>query len=942
MPLPANPSNGQTALLNGISYVYDGAKGTWRRQATSITVSDFVVQGNLTLASNVESTSSSTGALVISGGLGVSGSVYSGGIYTNSLFYSNGSPYTVGGAGGGSSVPKITNIQVTDSSYVVLDDTAVDTAGGYIKITGTDFVSGCTVLIGSTPASSVTFVSSTEVRAQVPATSAGTYVVYLVNPDGGVAIRVNGITFSGFPSWVTSSTLNSVTVGNEINIQLNASGASIYALAAGSTLPAGLTLSNVGLLSGTVTGLENDTTYNFTVVATDAELQDSPRAFSITIGINDEFFPYVSLLLDGEGTDGSQNNTFQDSSTNNFTITRNGNTTQGSFSPYGANWSNYFDGNLDYLSIPSNASWQFGSGDFTIEAWVYINARGSSGSVFAGTWGASNRGWIWVSTPTVFNFTYSTNGTNETAVSATYTIPLNTWTHLASVRSGNTVTQYANGVAVGSGSVTGVSINASTQPLYIGHNKQDVDNNINNFAMNGYISNLRIVSTALYTSNFTPPTSPLTAVAGTILLTCQSNRLIDNSTNNFAITRNGNVAVTKFSPFSPTLPYSTTNNGGSGFFDNTGDYLTVPANVALAMGSGAFTMEAWVYNVGGFATDPIFESRSSSTSAAGYAFLINSSGYLNVYTNSTFVGQSSTALVPGIWHHVALVRTGTGSNQTTYYINGVASGTITLSGNFTDASSSVTTIGGSTTPGENFSGYISNARIVKGTAVYTSNFTPPTAPLTAVSGTSLLLNFTNAGVVDRSQQNIIETVGNAGISTAVKKYGSSSMYFDGNGDWLQLPVTQNLNFGLSNFTIEGWINVASIDATYRCIFSIGNPVQIYARGGTIEVYFNDSDDISSYIVYQLLGPANSITANTWAHFAVVRNGTTFTAYVNGVAGTPATGVSGAIAFSATGAQIGAISNTYSFTGYIDDLRITKGYARYTANFTPPTGPHNLK
>jgi hypothetical protein len=103
MPLPANPSDGQTALLNGISYVYDGAKGAWRRQATSITVSDFVVQGNLTLASNVESTSSSTGALVISGGLGVSGSVYSGGVYTNSLFYSNGSPYTVGGAGGGGS-----------------------------------------------------------------------------------------------------------------------------------------------------------------------------------------------------------------------------------------------------------------------------------------------------------------------------------------------------------------------------------------------------------------------------------------------------------------------------------------------------------------------------------------------------------------------------------------------------------------------------------------------------------------------------------------------------------------------------------------------------------------------------------------------------------------------------------------------------------------------
>ena len=59
---------------------------------------------------------------------------------------------------------------------------------------------------------------------------------------------------------------------------------------------------------------------------------------------SDEFFNNVSLLLHGDGTDGAQNNTFLDGSTNNFTIARNGNTTQGAFSPYGDRWSNYFDG----------------------------------------------------------------------------------------------------------------------------------------------------------------------------------------------------------------------------------------------------------------------------------------------------------------------------------------------------------------------------------------------------------------------------------------------------------------------------------------------------------------------------------------------------------------------------------------------------------------------
>ncbi|MGA0027872.1 MAG: hypothetical protein ACO3IJ_10425, partial [Steroidobacteraceae bacterium] len=70
------------------------------------------------------------------------------------------------------------------------------------------------------------------------------------------------------------------------------------------------------------------------------------------------------------------------------------------------------------------------------------------------------------------------------------------------------------------------------------------------------------------------------------------------------------------------------------------------------------------------------------------------------------------------------------------------------------------------------------------------------------------------------------------------------MAFDGTGDYLNFPVNPTLSFGVADFTIEGWMNVASIDATYRCIFIIGAPVQIYARNGTIECYFNDTDNTS--------------------------------------------------------------------------------------------------
>jgi hypothetical protein len=89
----------------------------------------------------------------------------------------------------------------------------------------------------------------------------------------------------------------------------------------------------------------------------------------------DEFFNRVTLLLPGDGTNGAQNNTFLDSSTNNFTITRNGNTTQGTFSPFSqTGWSNYFDGSGDYLSMPT-ASSPIANEDFTIECWYYPISR---------------------------------------------------------------------------------------------------------------------------------------------------------------------------------------------------------------------------------------------------------------------------------------------------------------------------------------------------------------------------------------------------------------------------------------------------------------------------------------------------------------------------------------------------------------------------------------
>jgi hypothetical protein len=209
---------------------------------------------------------------------------------------------------------------------------------------------------------------------------------------------------------------------------------------------------------------------------------------------------------------------------------------------------------------------------------------------------------------------------------------------------------------------------------------------------------------------------------------------------------------------------------------------------------------------------------------------------------------------------------------------------------------------------------------------------------------SLLLhgNGTNGSttITDNSPSpKTVTTVGNAQISTAQSKFGGASIAFDGAGDWLTCPMSTGFNFGTTDLTIEGWINVPVTDSTYRCILSIGTPVQIYNYNGNIVGFFGNSEG-GGLFVNPVNGPTSSLTANTWTHFAITRSGSTFKSFVNGVSGTAVTGTDAIFATLTNTPAIGIYLPTSSlpFTGYIDDLRITKGVARYTANFTPPAAP----
>ena len=653
----------------------------------------------------------------------------------------------------------------------------------------------------------------------------------------------------------------------------------------------------------------------------------------------DSYFYLVTLLLPGNGTNGAQNNTFLDGSTNNFSITRNGNTTQGTFAPFGSNWSNYFDGTNDRLTIADNAALRPGTGNFTIEAWVFRVASGATHTIYAK--GGASTGFVFeIASTNVLRFTNTTSNIDSTG-----TIAANTWTHVAVVREGtgsNQLKLYINGVNDGQGTVS-TNFN-QTEELRIGEDRGATGD------FNGYISNVRFVTSAVYTGNFTPPTAPLTAITNTSLLTCQSNRFIDNSTNAFTITVNGNTSVQRFSPFSPTAPYAAGTDGGSGYFDGTGDYLSLSNNAAFAFGTGAWTIECWVYASAIDALSVFFSCGTNGTQLG-----TNSSNYIAIaQTNVAFELNSSTVLPLNQWNHVVGVRDG--SNNTSIFLNGTRIATATLSTNYSSSGTAYINYN-PFNAGSDFTGYGASLRVVKGTAVYDpaqTTLTVPTSPLTAVSGTSLLLNFTNAGIIDNAMMNDLETVGNAQISTAQSKFGGGSIGLGSNDAYLLTNPTTSLEFGSGDFTIEFWWYPTSTSrqALYHGSFgadwSIGIDYSSVSTNQKIGIWASSNG--SSWNLINADGGGNgigtiTITQNAWNHIAYVRSGTTWMLFVNGVRDLNLTGISGSVVNRATYSKgIGVWWSTTAMaeaSGYIDDLRITKGYARYTANFTAPTTPFPL-
>ncbi len=631
--------------------------------------------------------------------------------------------------------------------------------------------------------------------------------------------------------------------------------------------------------------------------------------------VTDAYYNLVTLLLPGNGTNGAQNNTFLDSSTNNFTITRNGNTTQGTFSPFSqTGWSNYFGGSTDYVAFTSIAAYGVGTGNFSVQLFVNFNSTSGNQRMFCV--GASGTDGI--------NIQFAGGSTqlqidiaNTRIITHTWTPVVGTWYQIDVVRAGtstNQTTLYINGSSVATGTSSGS----------VGQNAANIGGLSWNssFTVNGYVSNVRFSNNA---RSISAVTTSYSSDANTLLLTSQSNRFVDNSStgNTFAI--GGTPSIQAFSPFAPTVAYSAATVGGSGYFDGTGDYLGCGSQTAYAFGTGVFTVEAWVYVTSRAAEYNIASTRGSSPSANGWSLSVVTSGGVTVYTdNYVFNGVGTVPL--NAWTHIAFVRAGTSTNQTAIYINGTSIATATNSQNFSNTTLAV----GASNDGSQFPflGYIGGIRLLKGTAQYTSAFTPPTSPLTNITNTSLLLNYTNAGITDATAKNDLETVGNAQISTTQSKFGGSSMYFAGtSNDFVRVPPSRFFNQLYSttqSFTIEFWIYLTAY----------GNPSTPFCTGITngatgYRVDISNTGTVTWISNGAGTAATSSVSLNTWTYFAFVWDGSKIYLYKNGtLANTGGTTTS----WTNNSDQLnigkaGISSFEYPITGYIDDFRITTGVAR---------------
>ena len=421
-----------------------------------------------------------------------------------------------------------------------------------------------------------------------------------------------------------------------------------------------------------------------------------------------------------------------------------------------------------------------------------------------------------------------------------------------------------------------------------------------------------------------PPEQAILLLPGADNISFNNNVFLDSS-ETYYVNRISNPTQGTYNPYK-----SSAYTVGSMYFDGNLDCLYIDTvnnsnNIPTYEPDGlvlqdSWTIESWVYfsdfdaqnwapHIFSFGSD--FPLRRFTLFKNGY-----SSGQFSFYSridDNEYLIDCTTVPVANTWYHTAVVKNG---NTIGIYINGILEATTTNPVDPVCRYLFIATYKDEPPGGDlrNFvKGFISNFRVVNGSAVYTSNFTPPTQPVDIIPGTVLLLNAVNSGVYDQTFNNDIETAG-----TTARTAGN--VYFAGNvDDQLILPANTKYNLGTSDYTIDFWFYKTSARFENVMVMNSGADFSIGLDTTGFQIALNAA--AQSF-------PC-SVNLNTWYYFSMIRQKGVVRLYLND---------------TMVGSVISAGQNGYgdktltiggpdpTFTGYIRDFRIVKNRSK------PPTPP----
>jgi hypothetical protein len=632
-------------------------------------------------------------------------------------------------------------------------------------------------------------------------------------------------------------------------------------------------------------------------------------------------------------------NKILDASVNNTVVTNNGSATFSATVPSPVTLALY------PLSFLTN--------DFTVEAWIYLNAYGATGTNIIETrTGAVAQPWVFGLNGTSLDFYWGTGATVR--ATSSMRVPSGQWTHVAATRLNGNVYLYINGYQdINSVAAAGGNVVQSSSTFWIGNLRDGAATGQNTYSANVYISNLRTVNgTAVYTANFAPQTTNLSNIAGTTMLTLQNSTLVDNAQFKLPITKYyGSVSPSIFTQSTPvtdgyasvyfngatllqytnstalTTQYPAIDVSANGFiitstgpptaiaaapaitplsavnsisFSGSSQKLTLPASSAFDLSAATtgstWTLEWWMYSLATPTSGNqcrIFMAGTNGD-AAGWDIGYDNNGSFGWYrpfgTPGTLIGAPAGTIALSTWYHIAVVCN---AGSARIYVNGVSVAgptAITLP----SSASQGLRIGYDDVGTVNFqyNGYLSNIRLVKGVAVYTGNFTVPTAPLATTQSSSA-----NIAAITGSQTSLL-----------IQAISSNS------------------------WTAECWVYPSGDYSVYRTIFA----KRVSASGTTeFEGYLRLTTGVISFFNGTNYESTTTLTANTWSHCAWVYTGTNIVIYVNGTQV-----YTSAVTITTNTEPLvigGARGYSEYFLGYLSNFRFTRGIV-YTGAFTPPTTP----